>query len=60
MQKMTHKKGISEDISDFAVLNALFGGLGASPIALKFSWRIKLKYFATSTKKRKFFFNKIF
>jgi hypothetical protein len=35
--KMTHKKGKREEISDFEVLNVLFVGLEASPLALKSS-----------------------
>jgi hypothetical protein len=54
------KKGTSEDISDFKVLHVLFGGLVAFPVALKSSWKIKLKYFAITSYKKNYFFIQIF
>jgi hypothetical protein len=45
---MTHDKVTSKKISDFKGPVVLFGGLEASPPALKSLWRIILKYFATS------------
>jgi hypothetical protein len=53
------KKGTSEEISDFEVLNVPFVGLEASPVGLKYSWRLILNILQLFRFK-KGFFSKIF